>query len=199
MLIQEYLSIINSAPKIVQQTITSLAEMEKAVDEEKKLLTAEMLSISSALDQELAEGPSVSKEATDKQLQRINQCYIKILDIDKKKIMLLTALESKLDAMADMIKETSNEFKETIGRGALFHQINRITEVLDQQQISNESSEEENYSCCTCNKLAGGEMIACDNPGCPIEWYHADCIGLKAPPKKKWVCPICTKEKEKEQ
>ena len=23
-----------------------------------------------------------------------------------------------------------------------------------------------------------GNVIACDNPGCPIEWFHFECVGL---------------------
>jgi len=37
-------------------------------------------------------------------------------------------------------------------------------------------------------------MTACDNPGCPVEWFHNICVGLKDPPKGKWYCPICSKK-----
>ena len=46
---------------------------------------------------------------------------------------------------------------------------------------------------CICNRVSFGEMIGCDNPDCPIEWFHFECVGLTASPKgKKWYCPICT-------
>ena len=28
-------------------------------------------------------------------------------------------------------------------------------------------------------------MIACDNPGCPIEWFHFECMGLVDAPSRK--------------
>ena len=31
---------------------------------------------------------------------------------------------------------------------------------------------------CLCGGLESGNMIACDNPGCPIEWFHFQCVGL---------------------
>lgn len=31
---------------------------------------------------------------------------------------------------------------------------------------------------CTCAQVAFGEMIECDNPACPIGWYHTVCVGL---------------------
>lgn len=48
---------------------------------------------------------------------------------------------------------------------------------------------------CFCNRESYGEMIACDNPNCPYEWFHYDCIGMTQPPKGKWYCsPNCKKQ-----
>ena len=34
-----------------------------------------------------------------------------------------------------------------------------------------------------------GEMIACDNVACPIEWFHFACLGLTAAPAGRWYVP----------
>ena len=46
---------------------------------------------------------------------------------------------------------------------------------------------------CTCGQVAFGEMIACDNENCLIEWYHCQCVGVTPAtrPKGKWYCPSC--------
>ncbi|XP_062209850.1 PHD finger protein ING1 [Phragmites australis] len=44
---------------------------------------------------------------------------------------------------------------------------------------------------CLCNQVSYGEMVACDNPDCKIEWFHFGCVGLKEQPKGKWYCPNC--------
>lgn len=44
---------------------------------------------------------------------------------------------------------------------------------------------------CVCNQVSYGEMVACDNPNCKIEWFHFGCVGLKEQPKGKWYCPDC--------
>ena len=46
---------------------------------------------------------------------------------------------------------------------------------------------------CTCRQVSFGEMIACDNDACPIEWYHQSCVGFKPSEKfsKSWFCPLC--------
>lgn len=44
---------------------------------------------------------------------------------------------------------------------------------------------------CFCNQISYGEMVACDNPNCKIEWFHFGCVGLKEQPKGKWYCSDC--------
>lgn len=45
---------------------------------------------------------------------------------------------------------------------------------------------------CYCKKVSYGEMIACDAPDCPIEWFHYDCVGLPAGyTADHWLCKEC--------
>ncbi|KAI5462255.1 hypothetical protein BGZ63DRAFT_413655 [Mariannaea sp. PMI_226] len=46
---------------------------------------------------------------------------------------------------------------------------------------------------CYCNSVSYGEMVACDAAGCPREWFHLECVGLKVAPgsKAKWYCEDC--------
>ncbi|KAL4081491.1 hypothetical protein V8B97DRAFT_1862996 [Scleroderma yunnanense] len=46
---------------------------------------------------------------------------------------------------------------------------------------------------CFCQKLSYGEMIACDNAGCPYQWFHLPCVNLKQPLPERWYCAECTK------
>lgn len=50
---------------------------------------------------------------------------------------------------------------------------------------------------CLCNQVSYGEMVACDNPECMVEWFHYGCVGITAPPKGKWYCPTCSNLKKK--
>ncbi|EGF77561.1 hypothetical protein BATDEDRAFT_35913 [Batrachochytrium dendrobatidis JAM81] len=49
---------------------------------------------------------------------------------------------------------------------------------------------------CICKQVSFGEMIACDNDDCPIEWFHYTCVGLTDPVKGKWFCPICVEKRK---
>jgi hypothetical protein len=44
---------------------------------------------------------------------------------------------------------------------------------------------------CICRQVSFGEMIACDNADCPIEWFHFQCVGLEESPNRTWFCPDC--------
>lgn len=43
---------------------------------------------------------------------------------------------------------------------------------------------------CFCRDISYGPMVACDNPSCPIEWFHYACVGLLKAPRNnaKWYC-----------
>lgn len=44
---------------------------------------------------------------------------------------------------------------------------------------------------CICRQIAYGDMIACDNEECAVEWFHYSCVNLKSKPLKSWFCPTC--------
>lgn len=44
---------------------------------------------------------------------------------------------------------------------------------------------------CFCNQVSFGEMIACDAPNCPREWFHLSCVGLTTTPDGSWFCADC--------
>ncbi|KAH9221481.1 inhibitor of growth proteins N-terminal histone-binding-domain-containing protein [Leptodontidium sp. 2 PMI_412] len=47
---------------------------------------------------------------------------------------------------------------------------------------------------CICQSVSFGDMVACDNEACKLEWFHWGCVGLKSEPSGIWICPPCTKE-----
>lgn len=47
---------------------------------------------------------------------------------------------------------------------------------------------------CICRQVSYGEMVACDNNECGIEWFHYNCVGITQKPKGKWYCPDCNKK-----
>lgn len=50
---------------------------------------------------------------------------------------------------------------------------------------------------CICKSYSYGDMIACDNNRCKIEWFHFACVDIRVQPKGKWYCPKCRGESSK--
>lgn len=73
----------------------------------------------------------------------------------------------------------------------LLASITQATDVYDMPVDPNEPT----Y--CVCHQVSFGEMIGCDNPDCPIEWFHFTCVGLTTKPKGKWYCSRCSAERRK--
>lgn len=49
---------------------------------------------------------------------------------------------------------------------------------------------------CYCQKhIENTQMIGCDEPTCPIQWYHFSCVGIGTPPDGDWLCPTCRAKK----
>lgn len=45
---------------------------------------------------------------------------------------------------------------------------------------------------CTCQRPESyDDMVGCDGPNCPVEWYHMTCVGLSKAPSGKWLCVTC--------
>ncbi|KAH8548577.1 hypothetical protein BGW37DRAFT_506727 [Umbelopsis sp. PMI_123] len=44
---------------------------------------------------------------------------------------------------------------------------------------------------CFCRQVSYGEMVACDNDECEIEWFHLPCVKLTSVPRGKWYCDNC--------
>ena len=63
----------------------------------------------------------------------------------------------------------------------------------DNMQTTSESDDGAKVWCfCKQDKSYGNMMIGCDNPACPIQWFHLSCLKLEQHqvPKGKWYCPL---------
>lgn len=54
-----------------------------------------------------------------------------------------------------------------------------------------EASDDTKY--CYCHDVSHGDMIACDNADCKIQWFHWTCAGIESEPQGEWLCRECRK------
>ena len=81
--------------------------------------------------------------------------------------------------------------KSSAGRRKGDQSINRAQELLQTIVDPNEPV----Y--CFCRQVAFGNMVACDNEECAIEWFHCSCVNLTKMPKNEWLCPTCSQRRKR--
>eukprot|EP00474_Spongospora_subterranea_P008954 CRZ09412.1 hypothetical protein [Spongospora subterranea] len=58
------------------------------------------------------------------------------------------------------------------------------------------ASSEQTY--CFCKQSSYGQMVACDDENCSIQWWHFKCAGIAEIPTGTWYCRVCTDRRQKE-
>ncbi|KAH7156778.1 hypothetical protein EDB81DRAFT_787904 [Dactylonectria macrodidyma] len=89
-------------------------------------------------------------------------------------------------------KKTQKKTGSTI-HALVSHLVNEDTNSSIQGDEEDAEIDADEPTYCYCNSVSYGEMVACDADGCPREWFHLECVGLKVAPttKAKWYCEDC--------
>lgn len=91
-----------------------------------------------------------------------------------------------LKALKNYYSEEIEELKEVLAIHALKMRGETLTDTFSVDDKKD----------CFCNLNKDVDLIACDNPGCTIGWYHLDCVGLKEIPEDEWICDDCIIKKQ---
>lgn len=151
-------------------------------------------------------------DRTKEVMERIDECIIQYeasnSRSDRSKIQSETdSLFEKIFSYADDKAQLSLQTYELIDKN-----IKRLTNLGNQSVDADDEHEttpaqpigydmpcdpnEPRY--CICDRVSFGEMIACENKECEIEWFHMECLGFKSAPRGDWYCGNCL-PKVKEQ
>lgn len=127
---------------------------------------------------------SDEKEQVASKTYELVDKYIRQLDDGMEKSGLKIGQKKKLSDILKAIK--SNKKKDSVGEG----------EGDDDDDDDDDDSDEmpvdpDEPTFCICDNVSYGDMVACDNPSCPIDWFHFKCVGLTAVPKGEWFCSQC--------
>ena len=64
-----------------------------------------------------------------------------------------------------------------------------LPEIVSRKNDLSSDNKQKHY--CICQRPCFEPMIACDKPGCEVEWYHYVCMSINRAPKESWICPKC--------
>ncbi|KAF9057826.1 hypothetical protein BJ165DRAFT_1423769 [Panaeolus papilionaceus] len=117
----------------------------------------------------------------------------------KRKITTNTSIKLPSPAPISSLP-TSSHFRSRASRSNQVIRIPQQEDELDQdadgdEDLEGEDAEEDLTLYCFCHKQSYGDMIGCDNPECPYQWFHISCVGVKQPLPDKWYCPECIRNR----
>uniref|UniRef100_A0A8C6PHQ0 Inhibitor of growth protein n=1 Tax=Nothobranchius furzeri TaxID=105023 RepID=A0A8C6PHQ0_NOTFU len=214
-----YLTSIENLPCELQRNFTLMRDLDNRTEEKKA-------EIDKLAEEYVANVKNLASQQRVEHLQKIQNAYSKCKEFSDDKVQLamqtyemvdkhIRRLDADLARFENELKEKLelSGYESTDGRGDLRVQRDKhsprkkkiknspdLTEALLPMQPSDVldmpvDPNEPTY--CLCHQVSYGEMIGCDNPDCPIEWFHFACVDLATKPKGKWFCPRCTQEKKK--
>lgn len=138
-------------------------------------------------------------------IKSLNQLIGELLGISEQKIKIASDAYETIHRQIETINSDLERIEKGIGRstraatyeaaagdGAEVEAAALLSEQNDLEIVPPQLSTspgEPKY--CYCGRVSFGEMIACDNEKCDVEWFHYECVGLKQPPKGRWYCNDC--------
>ena len=150
---------------------------------------------------------SLTKAERKKLVAEANDLFTQSINNSQKKISLIQSAYDQVDQHIQKLDKDLNSFDIDMASGK-FDSVRGSKNQKKPRTHSNEHKQsrepekklpgietmpvdpdESRY--CYCGQVSFGEMIACDNDFCDLEWFHYDCVGLSSPPKGKWYCREC--------
>lgn len=193
---QEICKVSTGALVAIRKSDRVIEKLNKKLDKNVKMMKT------GHCDESVENETNAVRQAVEVMSQKKIQLIMKSYDfidqnikgIDNEILLLEKALkETGHDVSSVQMLSNANLLGDTIRLKKRKHGNNKPRET-DQHSLAADINEP---VYCTCKRIAFGDMIACDNEDCPIEWFHYPCVNLTKPPKNAWVCPTCFSRRKK--
>lgn len=211
--LEEFLKSISSLPSEFKDNYSELRKLderfqecekqlenqfEQELEDAKKACESDSTPQAHSLSRKVTETAEMCKDVADQKIKLATQTYKKVdghirrLDRYLKKLDQELKRESELTGGLSAVEQRVDVPELAGGEGD--NKVNQKKRQLVEQPVSMDldlpvDPNEPTY--CICNRVFFGEMVACDNDNCIIEWFHYECVGITEPPKGKWYCPDC--------
>jgi hypothetical protein len=169
--LDEYLDTLTAVPSEVQRALTRMAELDTFSDD----------GTSTALNKLIKQ--AAEAEARDGSTKEAIQAAL-LLELERcaEKRAVANALVNTLARHQLKLEDDIQSFQEEL-------RVGRSERPRQQPRLSEPRQE------CTCNGKGKGEMVGCENPDCPREWFHLQCVGLARVPAGQWFCAECSRDR----
>lgn len=177
-----------------RRSMTVMSELDEMVQKLSAKLD-EILASENILDskEEIYFLRKVIENLTDRKSQLAVKNYdlidqsIKVIDQELVVIQKAMSANENFQPVSPIIPVVATTEKPRVGRKR------KVSVETEPSLIDSYSSIDPNEPIyCTCRRIAFGEMIACDNEECQIEWFHYSCVNLTKKPRNSWMCFSCS-------
>ncbi|OHT11266.1 PHD-finger family protein [Tritrichomonas foetus] len=166
---------------VIDRRNSVIARMDSKIDAAKKTIRSAASNptlVVPCVDD--APAGSISSAELDRDAQFILDLGAQRVEAARSLVELLN--QAEMDIMSEIL-----ETETTLAETKKLH-TSPLTRDIPYQPTS--ANPDEHF--CICRGLTVGQMVSCDNPQCPFQWFHIECVGLKSVPEETWFCPYCT-------
>lgn len=181
--LEEYLDTLQALPQDLQRSLSAMADLDAFAATEAPSLVASIRALQAEPSSERLRG-------------EVKASLLKQLQATAEKAAITAEMLRQVQRRGLKLEDDISSFQEELRLGKMdlqssgqpcgqaFKRSRRL-----QATPSLRSKDE---SECICGKPAYGEMVGCENPECPVEWFHPECVGLGRVPAGKWFCRHCS-------
>jgi len=194
--LEELVKNLSEVPKDIYGVFALIGELDvkcKATAEDMTKLSKQYLSKSKRTLKDL------QSEETQEMMGKIEQQHKDCVKLSKEKLDLANraydVVDNHIRRLDEYLSRFEYELRET---GQDMNAKSDGTKELEAKELDMPIDPNE-PTYCVCHRVSFGEMVACDNPECKIEWFHFECVDLKKQPKGRWYCPECTENLKKKR
>ncbi|VDN98618.1 unnamed protein product [Rodentolepis nana] len=192
---------LEQAPPYLQQEFKIIRDL----DEQVQNITSEAATKTNEL---LRVAKSISKDERVKRLSEIQNLYQIAEELSNDKVSRAESIYELVDRQIQRLDADMMEFKKASVVKTMKKSRKKALSVAnvkmpasaafvlaltnDPKNITDMPIDPNEPTYCICGDVSYGEMVACDNKNCPIEWFHFGCVGLTSKPKGAWYCSQCS-------
>lgn len=195
--------------KMIQELEEISLKLSRHLDKLNKRKNTSHSAINSATTEETSTATTTTIKKNVDHIEEIQVVKRAINSIFHKKNALIMSCYDLIDQKVKYIDQMSQSVEELIQFSSSLSSTPRLPKksyqsliisssnsdrVMKRARSSSDIQIQEEPLYCICNQVSFGDMIACDNDQCSIEWFHYSCVGIEVEPSE-WLCSECQKKK----
>lgn len=180
---------LDKIPQTIERRQSAIARMENRCVQARETLSKTVDNINVILPKaKIADEQAMTSARLEYEAQTILDYSAQKVEAARSLVDLLDQAEQEILAEIKLM-ESFLATKKTFDQNPLADDY--VEKIKSRSYSSQVQAPEEEDHYCICRCHTNGQMVQCDNPDCPFEWFHVECVGISNKPSSNWLCPYC--------